>query len=499
MSHLSFEDKNKNNTQYTWIVFLIIGILTVWRLVHLAYFPYDLYGDEAQYWTWSLALDWGYYSKPPVIAWLIAFTTTLCGDGLFCIKLSSPLLNAATAILVYWLGSHFFGSRIGFLSAILFAVMPAISLGSMVIVTDSPLLFFWALALYSFVRALDSESGWQWWFLLGIASGMGLLSKYNMGAFAISAFFFLMLTPSYRFWLLKAQPWLAVLLAALVYLPNWIWNVQNEFPSYRHTQEISQLDRANWSIEGLLDFLSSQFGVFGPILFAILLFLLFFRFLQLWKDLRYRFLWCFFLPWFFIVLVLSMASRVHANWSIPIFITGVILVSAWLMQSGIWKKWLIVITLFTHLSIAYVMYNYDYIIQRTGLEMSVAIDPFKRVRGWSDLGHEISVIHQQYPQATLLTQNRMLTAQLMYYVYPRPVEVIKWNPDGKMRDHYDLTTTLADRLGENFLLIKSPGVLGEGFSDRFDSVVRIQEIRIDIHENWGHHYDLYLLQGFKGY
>ena len=59
----------------------LIGVLTVARLVTLFVTPIGLYPDEAQYWLWSRVLDWGYFSKPPMIAWLIRATTALGGDG----------------------------------------------------------------------------------------------------------------------------------------------------------------------------------------------------------------------------------------------------------------------------------------------------------------------------------------------------------------------------------------------------------------------------------
>jgi hypothetical protein len=64
----------------------------------------DLYVDEAYYWGWSQNLDWGYFSKPPVIAALIAASTALLGNGLIAIKLPSLLLYPATAFALYALG-----------------------------------------------------------------------------------------------------------------------------------------------------------------------------------------------------------------------------------------------------------------------------------------------------------------------------------------------------------------------------------------------------------
>lgn len=67
---------------------LLIAGLTLVRLVTLFSTPLELYPDEAQYWLWSRTLDFGYYSKPPVIAWAIWATTKLGSDAEPWVRLS---------------------------------------------------------------------------------------------------------------------------------------------------------------------------------------------------------------------------------------------------------------------------------------------------------------------------------------------------------------------------------------------------------------------------
>jgi len=58
------------DTNWAWAV----GLSTLFVLVRLAAVrlsPLQLYADEAQYWVWSRHLDFGYFTKPPLIAWLI--------------------------------------------------------------------------------------------------------------------------------------------------------------------------------------------------------------------------------------------------------------------------------------------------------------------------------------------------------------------------------------------------------------------------------------------
>ena len=76
---------------------LLKGAVTALRLALIALQFVPLLMGEAQYWIWSRDLALGYFSKPPLLAWLIAATVAVCGDGEVCVRLSSPVLHAATA------------------------------------------------------------------------------------------------------------------------------------------------------------------------------------------------------------------------------------------------------------------------------------------------------------------------------------------------------------------------------------------------------------------
>ena len=113
---------------------LMLGIVllaTSLRILVLSNQAYPLYGDEAQYWVWSRHLDWGYYSKPPLIAWLIRLGTLWLGNGEFGVRALSPFLHAGTAILLYLTGRRLYDSRVGFWTALAYASLPAVSVSSL--------------------------------------------------------------------------------------------------------------------------------------------------------------------------------------------------------------------------------------------------------------------------------------------------------------------------------------------------------------------------------
>src|SRR5947209_13952494 len=121
----------------------VLGI-SLLRVLWLVYQPADLYPDEAQYWFWAQHLALGYYSKPPLVAWLIALTTGLFGESEFAIRLSAPLLHAGTAILVYAIGARLYDRRIGLWSALAYASLPGASVSGLLLPTDAPVVVFWA-------------------------------------------------------------------------------------------------------------------------------------------------------------------------------------------------------------------------------------------------------------------------------------------------------------------------------------------------------------------
>ena len=152
--------------------FLIcLAALTLFRLATLAFSQTELFFDEAQYWFWSRELAFGYYSKPPLIAWIIRGATELCGQGEACIRAPSALIHAATATMVFATARQLYDARTGFWSGLVYATLPGVSLSSSLISTDVPLLFFVALSLLAVVKlqasqvvALGSDARHRHWF-----------------------------------------------------------------------------------------------------------------------------------------------------------------------------------------------------------------------------------------------------------------------------------------------------------------------------------------------
>ena len=129
---------------------LLLASLAV-RLYAVIISPLEPSVDEAQYWLWGQTPQLGYYSKPPLIAWILAGTSSFFDHQnfgqLLALRISAPLIHTLTALFLWQTGRLLFSDNAGRLSAILWISLPAVGLGSFVMSTDTPLLLFWSAGL----------------------------------------------------------------------------------------------------------------------------------------------------------------------------------------------------------------------------------------------------------------------------------------------------------------------------------------------------------------
>lgn len=485
-------------------VFIIFAI-TVVRLLWIASGATDLYPDEAQYWLWSLHPAFGYYSKPPVVAWLIALTTRLAGtDNELAVRMAAPLLHFGTALMVYAVAQRLYDLRTAFWSSVVYATLPGVWVSAVIMSTDAPLLFCWSVALYAFVRAREPASetrgSARWWWLVGIAAGFGLLSKYAMVYWMVSALLYLAAYRSERRHLPRFGA--AMILALVIYAPNFVWNWQNGFVSYHHTEANAAFHGLQFHAANFLTFFGSQFGVFGPVLFAALIVCAGLG-RRTWTTPREAMLAFFALPTLAMMFVVSFLSRAEPNWSAPTYLSATVLVVAYLLES--FPRFLLWGSVALHVALAVVVAEAQPLAHLVGYNLPGKLDPLHRLKGWRMLGADVGRMLAENPGTHLMSDDRELMAALIYYISPHPLDSLKWNGAGGIHDQFDLTTDPSKFIGDNFLLVSYRNNIDE-ITSRFTQVGEVDKITVFLGppthkggEPLTRVYQLRLLGGFKGY
>jgi hypothetical protein len=247
--------------------------LTIVRLVGLHFSTVDLFFDESQYWSWSHELALGYFSKPPLLAWLIAAAEHLCGQSEACIRAPAPVISLVISLITYVIGRTLYDPRTGFWAAMLAAFGTGSVFAARIVSTDMPLVLFWALALLAYVQLLK-KADWRWAVVLGLAMGAGLLAKYAMLYFLPGLVLAAALEKRARVLLAILELRLALMSAVIVASPNILWNAANGFVAFRYAGGNVIGEPIELSVMRPLEFLAAQFAVFGPAVFGVTIALL---------------------------------------------------------------------------------------------------------------------------------------------------------------------------------------------------------------------------------
>jgi Dolichyl-phosphate-mannose-protein mannosyltransferase len=306
------EPSSTSETRYFLSLLVCLGALLALKLAAVYAARIDLVLDEAQYWTWSRDLAFGYFSKPPMIAWVIRGASDVCGQSEACIRGVSPVLYTLASFMVYLTGRALYGPAVGFWSAIVFDTLPGLSYSSLLITTDVPLILFWTIALYAWAMLVKRQSmGFA--ILLGLAIGFGLLAKQAMIYAFLCMACHAAVSREARQALKGGRLFVVVLLAFALFTPFLIWNAEHGFPTVKHTgANIGWKPPFIHPIQ-LVEYFGLQFGVFGPILFAVLL-------RASWREIRHAsdpgkvLLLSFSLPVLALLCVQALISRAHGNW-----------------------------------------------------------------------------------------------------------------------------------------------------------------------------------------
>jgi len=425
--------------------------LAAFHLWFIASGRWPLAPDEAQYWEWSRRLDWSYYSKGPMVAYLIGLSTRVGGHTEFWVRLPAVILGVALAAIAYVLTRGIFQSgRAGFLAVMLLTLMPLYAAGSLLMTIDSPFVFCWGVAGVLLSRAVRRR-GEAAWYGAGVAFGSGLLSKYTMLMLVPCVFFWLRSSPKLRPWLRRREPYEAALLGLLMFSPVIVWNIRHGWVSARHVV-VQAGGGSDWSIGASLrsglEFFASQLGVVSPPLFLLLVLAVAWA----WGEGIRRghddlvLLACLSAPVFFFFQVWSFGTKVQANWAAHAYLTATVAAAGWSerrarqgakRQSGRRLNGLVLAAIIV-LALLHPVVFFPDLLAPLGARIPAKVDLIsKRLRGWPELGRAVSQLTRGAPDAPFLVSDRyQIASELAFYADGHP-RVYNANL-GRRMNQYDL-------------------------------------------------------------
>ena len=243
---------------------LVLGFAAVKLLAHfltVAVTPYGIHRDEFLYLSMGEHLRLWHMDFPPAIALLAKVARTLFGDTLFAVRFFPAVGGTCIVVLTGVIARELGGGRLAQGLAMLGILFCPLFLRPAALF--QPVVFdqlCWTLGFLALIK-IAQGSGDRWWLVLGVAGGLGILTKFSIGFFALGALGALLLTPQ-RSALATPWPYLAAIVALAVGSPSIIGQIRLDFPVLLHMQDLKsqQLQRVTAS-----EFLLGQVLNLGPL------------------------------------------------------------------------------------------------------------------------------------------------------------------------------------------------------------------------------------------
>ena len=362
------------------------------RLAFSAVIP--LFPDETYYWDWSRHLAAGYFDHPWGIAALIHGGVWLSSHlGLALSPLAVRSLVSVAGFVAALSGAaiahRLGGGRAAFMAAVLFTVMPLAASGLVLATPDVPLLATVAVGLYALVRAFEqrpsSVQSLTWWVAAGIAVGLAFSSKYTSILLPVGVVIAMVTRPGLRIRLREPGPYVACVVATLVFLPVLWWNAHNGWISFGFQLNHGLGVAKGSALSRELNLLGGQAGLATPIVLVMLA-------IAVWQSVRRP---ASDLHYLLAIVALTCAGLfvfsalrrpVEANWPALAYVPAIPLLALtdWKSAGRKWLWWGIALAGVVS-AVIYAQSVYPI------LPLRASRDPVARSAGWTQLADSVEV------------------------------------------------------------------------------------------------------------
>ena len=456
---------------------LIIIVLTfiLLRVFAIISTPLELSADEAQYWLWSKELNWGYFSKPPMIAWLIHVSNNSFGDYDYSIRIFAPLIHGINALVIFRLSQEINDNYLAhFLSSLIWLTLPIVGVGSFLMSTDTPLMLIWTISLLVIVKAYNSDNLFLW-NLAGLIAGLALYAKYAALYLPLGLIIFYIINLQNEKNIKLRSLFLFVLNFIIVSLPNLIWNYFNNFHTINHLSSNAVIDAPSYSLFGSLAFLIAQIAILGPLLFIVFI-------LTAYNIKRLNklsiFLLYFIFPIYLLMFIQGFFSEANANWAASALPAITILCGYFLSKRIKFAMIIIFSNFFICIFILIVSFNGNLIF------LDLKSDPLRKLKGWNILSEDLKDTISKKKSDVVLVDRRGIAAELIYYLRNENIKIRVPESSKSPSNHYQLHYPLTDKENKIFYYASENTKIPESYKVGYNAVkVGVSDVQISKKKN----------------
>ncbi|EPR42836.1 glycosyl transferase family 39 [Desulfovibrio sp. X2] len=500
------------------LALLIILVSVGVRWVIVATGQLNLVQDEAQYWDWTRHLQWSYYSKGPLIAWIIAFFTRIFGNTELGVRAGALLGSGLLQAVIYlWLAKLWKRPGLGLLTLFVANTAPMFLASGVLMTTDNPLLVCWTAAMFCLDAGTREDVGPR-------ARGAAVLALVPLVAIGILAKYMMLVFPvlalAYAWWLkgrgeLPEGTWPRLVLALLAgtvvgMLPILVWNAQHHFVGFKHVGTLAGVEgntaKRLLRFDRFPDYLGSQVGLMSPWWFVFMLVggvaaarqAFWGKKGLLGLSMRQAALLAiFFWPaWGFFILW-SFHTKIQPNWSAVSYAAGFLLTALafaryWQGQGRLRKLWAVMAAL------VFVL-----VASAPVLPIPRHLNPANRLKGWDDLGEEVARLEKaDFPDPSrvfIFSEQYDMTAALAFYVPGQPRVYNAWL--SRRMNQYDLWPGPEDKKGWDAVYVRKDFKDGvePGVERMFEHISPPIHYQTTFDGEPARKFTIFLCRGFTGY
>lgn len=418
-------------------LFLLVRALFIIMIILLS--GIGLGPDEAQYWTWSQFLDWGYYSKPPGIAWQIWAGTKLFGNTELGVRFASIVFGILLSYATYFLSLCCNAQpRTSFWAALIISLIPLGVLGSLFAITDVGLVLFWTLSYVFISKAISNKTPPNYYILGGLIL-CGALFKWPMYLIWVVILVPFLIFPYFRSFHLIG----GIFISLIGLAPSVIWNMSHDWATFRHVSATVAGGEEKKIRGNLIEFFGSQAGLLSPIIFFLLL-VSFAYLLRRRKEIPHAqlFVGMSTLFIFLFYLILSCFQKIQGNWCSYIYPPAIVFL-AWMIleQKKSLLSWLKGGLLLSIL-LMMVVFSIPYIQSNAIFNIPYRFNLFKHNVGWEQLSSHL--IEAGYdPKKDFLFGDKYQMSSILSFYGPQQKRAYFLNLHGIRKNQFSYWPSMA--------------------------------------------------------